>query len=72
MNKYIILNKRKNKKDILNLLKEYNGVRTFKNNRTEIWENDEIQISIDKSVIRILILNSKDIPYYRKLILKGE
>lgn len=72
MDKYIILNKRKHKKNILILLKERNGKRTFKNHRTEIWQDDKLQISFDRTIIRILILNSQDIPYYRNLILKGE
>lgn len=66
MNNYIILNKRKHIKRVHNILDKYNMEKTFKNFRTEIWENDDIQISIDRTIIRVLIFKSKDISYYNE------
>ena len=66
MNNYIILNKRKYIKRVHNILDKYNMEKTFKNFRTEIWENDDIQISIDRTIIRVLIFKSKDISYYNE------
>lgn len=66
MNNYIILNKRKYIKKINNILDKYNLEKTFKNFRTEIWENDDIQISIDRTIIRVLIFKPKDILYYNE------
>ena len=33
-----------------------------------MWENNDIEISIDKSIIRILIYNNDDIQYYNNMI----
>lgn len=71
MNNYIILNKNRNIKRITNLLKSHNLLKSFKNSRTEIWENDDLQISIDKSIIRVLIFSEHDLERYIKLLTKG-
>lgn len=72
MNNYIILNKHKNFKNILKIIHSLNLQKSFKNNRTTIWENDDLQISIDKTIIRILIFSNDDIIRYRHLFLQGE
>lgn len=72
MNNYIILNKRKYIKRVHNILDKYNMEKTFKNFRTEIWENDDIQISIDRTIIRVLIFKSKDISYYNEFFRGNE
>lgn len=61
------LNKTKN---IYSFLEQNNLQKTFKNYRTKIWENNEIQISIDKTIIRILIFDKNKIMYYKNLISK--
>lgn len=66
-NNYITLKKTKN---IYSFLEQNHLQKTFKNSRTEIWENDEIQISIDKTIIRILIFDKNKIMYYKNLISK--
>ena len=42
---------------------------TLKNKRTSVWENNDLQISIDKSIIRILIYSKNDIQYYTDILL---
>lgn len=71
MNNYIILNKKKNINKISNILNDLELKKTFKNKRTEIWENDDLQISIDKSIIRILIFSNNDVEHYKKIITRG-
>lgn len=68
MEKYIILDKRKNLKKVTSAIKELNMTNSLRNKRTTIWENDKLQISIDRSIIRILIYNSEDIKYYSYLL----
>lgn len=68
MSKYIILNKKKNIKQILNIIEKLCLKNTLKNSRTSIWENDDIQISIDKTIIRILIYSNEDICYYTNIL----
>lgn len=68
MSNYIVLIKKKNLKKIIKIIENYNMVNTLKNKRTSIWENDDLQISIDKSIIRILIFSKNDIPYYKKIL----
>lgn len=70
MNNYIVLNKRKNIKHISSIIQELKLTNTLKNKRTSIWENDDLQISIDKSIIRILIYCKEDIQYYTNFILQ--
>lgn len=70
MNNYIVLNKRKNIKHILYIIKNFDLKNTLKNNRTSIWENDDLEISIDKSIIRIMIYSTKDIQHYTNFILQ--
>lgn len=67
MNNYIILNKKKNKKKVLSIIKELKLKKTFKNHRTILWENDDIQISIDNTIIRIIIFSIHDVKYYNNL-----
>lgn len=69
MNNYIILIKRKSLKKVNDIIKNYKMVNTLKNKRTSIWENDDLQISIDKSIIRILIFSKDDISYYTNILL---
>lgn len=71
MNNYIVLNKRKNIGKINIMLSDLKMFNSLKNRRTEIWENEDIQISIDKTIIRILIYSSNDIAYYTNLITRG-
>ena len=72
MNNYIILNKRKNIKHIKDTIRTLNMINTLKNKRTSIWENEDLQISIDKSIIRILVFSSDDLKLYSDLLLKGK
>lgn len=62
MNNYIVLDKRKNFSRISSIIKNLN----LKNRRTSIWENDDLEISIDRTIIRVLIFKSKDISYYNE------
>ena len=66
MNNYIVLDKRKNFSRISSIIKNLNLKNTLKNRRTSIWENDDLEISIDRTIIRVLIFKSKDISYYNK------
>lgn len=68
MNNYITLNKKKNIKKINDIIHNLKLSNTLKNKRTSIWENEDIEISIDKSIIRILIYCNDDIQYYSNLI----
>lgn len=72
MGNYIVLDKRKKIKKIKRLFDELKVYKTFKNNRTEIWENDDLQISIDKSIIRILIYSQEDIKEYINILTEGK
>lgn len=71
MNNYIILNKRKYLKHVQVIMQILELEKSFKNRRTIIWESNDLQISIDKSIIRILIFSKKDIIHYRNLFLEG-
>lgn len=70
MSNYIILNKRKNKKRILEIAKQLGLYNSFSNKRTTILENDDMQISIDKTIIRIFIYSCEDVAYYFNLFTK--
>lgn len=72
MNNYIVLNKRKNIKHISSIIQELKLTNTLKNKRTSMWENDDVQISIDKSIIRIFIYCKEDIQRYTNLFYKGD
>lgn len=67
MNNYIILNKRKNKKSVYSIIENTHMKKSFKNKRTTIWESDDIQISIDRTLIRVLVYNDMDIQTYKKI-----
>lgn len=69
VNKYIILNKKTNLKKVLSIIKELNMHQSLKNRRTTIWENADMQISIDSSIIRILIYSNTDVKHYSKIFL---
>ena len=71
MNNYITLDKRKNIKKITDIIKLLNMANTLKNKRTMVWENDDLQISIDKHIIRILIYSAEDLKRYSDLLSKG-
>lgn len=68
MRNYIILDKKKNIKKINKIIYDLKLKNTLKNKRTCMWENNDIEISIDKSIIRILIYNNDDIQYYNNMI----
>ena len=68
MSNYIILNKKKNIKKINNIIHDLKLINTLKNKRTCMWENDDVEISIDKSIIRILIYNNDDVQHYTNMI----
>ncbi len=70
MNNYIILDKKKKKKFVLKFINKANFKKTLNNKRTTIWENDHMQISIDKLIIRILIYNKNEIEYYNNIFSK--
>ena len=72
MNNYIILDKRKNIKQVFLIIRELNMVNTIKNKRTSIWENDDLQISIDRSLIRILGYNVETIQHYFDFYYNGD
>ncbi len=69
MSNYIILLKKNNFKKINEFIKNSNMTNTLKNKRTSVWENNDLQISIDKSIIRILIFSKTDIQYYTDILL---
>lgn len=68
MGNYIILEKRKYKRQISKLIKSLNMHQCLKNSRTSVWKNQDLQISIDKYLIRILVYNISDFPYYVKML----
>ena len=72
MSNYIILLKKNNFKKINEFIKNSNMTNTLKNKRTSVWENNDLQISIDKSIIRILIFSKTDIQYYTDILLQVE
>lgn len=69
MNNYIILDKRKYIKKIKHLIPKLKLTNTLNNYRTSMWENDDIEINIDKQLIRIYIYDDKKIPYYSNILL---
>lgn len=69
MNNYIILDKRKYIKKIKQLIPKLKLTNTLNNYRTSMWENDDIEINIDKKLIRIYIYDDKKIPYYSNILL---
>ena len=70
MNNYIVLDKRKNFSRISSIIKNLNLKNTLKNRRTSIWENDDLEISIDKYIIRIMIYSNEDVQHYTDFILQ--
>ena len=70
MNNYIVLNKRKNIKKISKKIIQLNLYKSFKNRRTTIWENEDMQISIDKYIIRILIYSKIDFDFYKNFFIQ--
>lgn len=70
MNNYIVLDKRKNFSRISSIIKILNLKNTLRNRRTSIWENDDLEISIDKYIIRIMIYSNEDVQYYTNFILQ--
>lgn len=54
MGEYINVWNKKPKKQIYSILKELGLENTFSNYRTSIWENEDVHISVDRKVIRIL------------------
>lgn len=70
MNNYIVLDKRKNIKHIKHIIQELNLTNTLKNNRTIMWENDDLQINIDRNIIRVMIYCNEDIEHYKNFILQ--
>ncbi len=70
MNNYIVLDKRKNFSRISSIIKNLNLKNTLKNRRTSIWENDDLEISIDTYIIRIMIYSNEDVQYYTNFILQ--
>lgn len=68
MNNYIILNKRKNLNMIRKMIKELNMSLKLKNKRTMVWRCNDLQISIDKNLIRVLIYSDEDIKRFTKII----
>lgn len=72
MNNYITLDKRKNIKNVTDTIKLLNMSNTLKNKRTMVWENDDLQISIDKHIIRILIYGVEDLKRYSDLLSKDK
>lgn len=70
MNNYIVLNKRKNIKKISKKIIQLNLYKSFKNRRTTIWENEDMQISIDKYIIRILIYSKNDFDFYKNFFIQ--
>lgn len=71
MSNYITLSKKTNTKKVLKTIKQLGLKKCLKNSRTSIWENDDLQISIDKSIIRILIYSKDDISYYNSIFTEG-
>lgn len=71
MSNYIILNKKNNIKKVNYLFNHLGLQKKLKNARTEIWENEDIQVSVDRSIIRILVYSKEDIQHYTKMFTKG-
>lgn len=69
MSNYIVLNKSKNKKKVLDLIKDLGLIKILQNKRTIMYQNDDLEISIDKSIIRVLIYNKEDVQYYKQLFM---
>lgn len=67
MNNYIILTKKRNQKKVRSIIKSLTLKKTLGTSRTTIWENDDLQISIDKSLIRVLVYSNSDIEEYRRI-----
>lgn len=70
MNKYIVLSKKKNLSQLYCIIKDLKLKNTLKNKRTSIWENNDLEISIDKYIIRITIYSNEDVQYYTNYILQ--
>ena len=70
MNKYIVLSKKKNLSQLYCIIKDLKLKNTLKNKRTSIWENNDLEISIDKYIIRITISSNEDVQYYTNYILQ--
>lgn len=69
MNNYIILDKRKYIKKIKHIIPKLKLINTLNNSRTSMWENDDLEINIDKELIRIYIYDDKKISYYSNIML---
>lgn len=59
MSEYVNVWNKKSKKQIYSFLKEMGLKNTFSNYRTSIWENEEVYISVDRKVTRILSYDGK-------------
>lgn len=69
MNNYIILDKKKYIKKINKIISECHLKNTLNNHRTSMWENDDIEINIDKRLIRVYIYDDNNISHYSKKLL---
>lgn len=70
MNNYIVLNKRENIKHINQIIQELNLTNTLKNKRTIMWENEDLQINIDRNIIRVMIYCNEDVERYKNFIIQ--
>ena len=71
MDNYIVINKKKNIGKMSKLIKNFNLHKSLKNQRTIIWENDKLHVSIDKKLIRIIIYRKDEIEHYQKILYEG-
>lgn len=60
MSAYINICNKKPKKHIISALKNMGLNNTFSNYRTSIWENEDVHISVDRKITRILIYDEKN------------
>lgn len=67
MKNYITLNKRKSIRKVAEIIQKLELHTTLKNKRTTIWENNDIQISIDHTIVRICIFDIDNLQYYANL-----
>lgn len=53
--------------DNFDIIHRFNLNKLLSNNRTSIYSNDEMRVSIDKKVIRVLIYDDRNITLLEKL-----
>lgn len=68
MSAYINVCNKKTKKQIYGMLQNMGLENTFSNYRTSIWENEDVHISVDRKITRILLYDEEKDDFAKKML----